>query len=165
MRRALRILITITKWAAIVAVAAIAIVVVINLFDESPTPAALALAEPHTAPSTADNAYFAFVGFNAPAGADPTDDGKRKVAEHDAGARANPWSMAEPGSPSDDCDTMMEAPRDSILSESGGALAARSMRFLSAGRLLRSVGCARCARRTARSWNGTSRFGSYPRSR
>ena len=88
MRRSLRILAAIAKWAAIVVVAAAAIVVVINLFDESPTPAALALAEPPAAPPTTDNAYFALVGFSAPAGVDPAEDGKRRVAEHDASARS-----------------------------------------------------------------------------
>jgi hypothetical protein len=113
MRRLLRILIAIAKWAALIAVTAIAIVVVINLFDESPTPAALALAEPPPAPPTADNAYFALVGFNAPVGVDPAETGKRRVAEHDAKARTNPWAMPEPGVPS------MTAPSDEEATRHG----------------------------------------------
>jgi hypothetical protein len=91
MRRALRIVLAIIKWLVIAVVAALAVVVLVNLRHAELTPEARSLSELHN-PSVADrqNLYLALVGFDAPAGADPIITGARIVAEYNATAASNP---------------------------------------------------------------------------
>ncbi len=92
MRRTLRFVRAIIKWFAILGGAAILIVLFVNARDQELTPEARSLAEfqhPHVPDE--QNAYLAFIGFDAPKGTDPIAAGARLVAEHDAAVLSDPW--------------------------------------------------------------------------
>jgi hypothetical protein len=83
MRRAAQVAVSVVMWVALVCIAFVAAVVVLNLFDEelSPNVAVLAI-RPQPVPAR-DNAYLALLGIDAPAGVDPIDEGLRLVEENE----------------------------------------------------------------------------------
>lgn len=91
MPRTFRIVLATIKWLAIVGVAALLVVLLVNSRDEALTPEASSLAEFQT-PAIPDtqNAYLALIGFDAPSGLDPTAAGASLVAENNASAASDP---------------------------------------------------------------------------
>ena len=92
MRRTLRIIFRALKWIFILCAFAYFAMVLVNLRDEELSPDARALAEYHK-PGVADeqNAYLALVGFDAPTGVNPIDEGARRIAAQNAAAVGDPW--------------------------------------------------------------------------
>jgi hypothetical protein len=83
MRHAAQVAIRVVKWVALVCIAFVAAVVVLNLFDEELSPNVEALAmRPQPVPAR-DNAYLALLGIDAPAGVDAVDEGLRLVEENE----------------------------------------------------------------------------------
>jgi len=85
----------ILKWALILCTVLYGGLLLVNLRDEELSPEEQALAAYRDPPVADDrNAYLALVGFDAPAGTNPIDEGARRIAEHNAAAAGDPWGRA-----------------------------------------------------------------------
>jgi len=92
MRRTLLVILHTLKWALILCAFVYVALVLVNLRDEELSAEERSLAQYHN-PAVVDgqNAYLALLGFGAAAGADPIDDGARRIADHNAAAAGDPW--------------------------------------------------------------------------
>ncbi|TAK90014.1 MAG: hypothetical protein EPO06_10100 [Burkholderiaceae bacterium] len=89
----------IVKWLLLIAVACILLVILINLFDRKPSPAAVELAKPFVNTlQDRDNAYLYMLGFDADKNSDPIDAGRRRLDKYNQ-ANALGFGTTDPVEP------------------------------------------------------------------
>lgn len=88
----MRVVVKILKWIVIVVVAIFGGFLLINVFDEELKPEAAAYVQlPKPRFADGENAYFAFMGFLAPAGAQPHAVGREIIAAYETALAKNPF--------------------------------------------------------------------------
>jgi hypothetical protein len=92
MRRTLLVILRTLKWALILCAFVYVALVLVNLRDEELSAEERSLAQYHN-PAVVDgqNAYLALLGFGAPSGTNPIEEGARRIADHNAAAAGDPW--------------------------------------------------------------------------